>query len=218
MLNNLNGRKSENGITFTKNEDGTITANGTSIAVAYYNITRQSLPAGTYTLSGTPEGGGNTTYHIISKYGGNYQIDNGDSATFTIEETTVPTEFYIEIRNGVTLNDVVFKPMIEKGTKAHSYSPYGQAPIEFCKIGSYQDFPYKAINGDEYYDSLTATEKSNLTYGSWYKHKEISKRNITVSTSITHYNGLHWISFPKPQDSIMHGAENFKRYKLYSGY
>lgn len=49
--------------------------------------------------------------------------------------------------------------------------PLNLGDIEFCK----QDFPYKAINGNKYYDSLTDTEKSNLTYGKWYKHKEIEK-------------------------------------------
>lgn len=46
--------------------------------------------------------------------------------------------------------------MIEKGSKANSYSEYGKEPIELCKISTYQDYIYK--DSDR-----------------WYLHKEIGK-------------------------------------------
>ena len=48
------------------------------------------------------------------------------------------------------------KIMLEKGSKANSFTPYGVTPIELCKIGTYQDYIYK-------------------DNGSWYLHKEIGK-------------------------------------------
>lgn len=59
-----------------------------------------------------------------------------------------------------------------------SYTPYvsqtypiNLGTIELCKIGNYQDFPFKAINGNEYYDTLTEEQKNTLNYGNWYVHK-----------------------------------------------
>ena len=112
LLNNTNGNYTNNGLTFTKNADGTITINGTSTAVTYYNITPQTLPAGSYILNGAPSGSGGATYNIVSKYGSNYQQDYGSGVTFSISEETTPTEFYIQVRPSQTLNNVVFKPMI----------------------------------------------------------------------------------------------------------
>jgi hypothetical protein len=65
--------------------------------------------------------------------------------------------------------------MLEKGSKANHYTPYGTTPIELCGIDDYKDKPFKAVNGDETYDSLTDAQKAGLTYGNWYIYKIIGK-------------------------------------------
>ena len=57
--------KTENGLTFTNNGDGTITVKGTASADTTFNLcTDLVLTAGTYTFSGCPSNGSNTTYFI----------------------------------------------------------------------------------------------------------------------------------------------------------
>ena len=114
-----------NGITFTVNNDGTIVANGTATGIAYFNLQEKTLEAGTYILSGCPSGGGSNTYRIITKYGNNYQTDSGNGKTFTLTEETTPTERYIAISNGTTVNNLIFKPMIRLSSIQESnYEPY----------------------------------------------------------------------------------------------
>lgn len=64
---------------------------------------------------------------------------------------------------------------LEKGSKANSYTPYGTTPIKLCKIGNYEDRPFKADNDDDFYKTLDSATKQTLTYGKWYLHKEIDK-------------------------------------------
>ncbi len=46
---------------------------------------------------------------------------------------------------------------------------------EICKIGTYEDKIFKAIKGNEIYDSLTTEEQATLDYGKWYLRKAIDK-------------------------------------------
>ena len=125
------------GVTFTVNNDGTITANGesTSSYSAFSISTRHAdsnplivLPKGTYTLSGCPTGGGETTYCIqigIDSNGSWKTIatDTGNGAIFTLTEET-QIAINCPIMSGVTVENLIFKPMLEVGTVAHEYQPY----------------------------------------------------------------------------------------------
>ena len=153
-VNNTTGTITNNDITYTQNENGSITANGTSSGVSYYNITKPTLQAGTYTLSGCPSGGSvNSSYKLVMEYNGTSAVDIGNGATFTINSETTATQFYIEVRSGKTLDNLLFNIQIEKGTKANHYTPYGTTPIELCKIGTYQDRIFKS-SGKNLLDSL----------------------------------------------------------------
>ena len=63
-----------------------------------------------------------------------------------------------------------------------SYEPYQSNSVlltlgdkEICKIGDYEDKIFKAIKGNEIYDSLASEEKATLDYGKWYLRKAIGK-------------------------------------------
>ena len=101
----------KNGITLTKNADGTYTANGTATATAFFVIGTFDFAANTnYILNGCPAGGAVTTYQIILADTANaYDIGNGYNCSF--EEDTVKN-IVIRIQNGVTVNNIIFKPMI----------------------------------------------------------------------------------------------------------
>ena len=118
--------KTPNGITFTDNGDGTITANGTATANAIFAIFTTSqyfiLPKGDYVVSGGLDA--NTFIQLKNVDTDTdiaYTYENGGKFTLT-KETKVRGSLYI--RSGATVNNFVFKPMINKGTTALPYTPY----------------------------------------------------------------------------------------------
>jgi hypothetical protein len=118
-----------NGITYTVLDDGTVIANGT--ATAQSNFAFQEMWRGekitltqgeTYTLSGEPNGASADTYRLMmqnASYSQNYYCGVPAVAKYT--------EYYafIRIQQGITVNNLVFKPMLNRGSTAKPYSPYG---------------------------------------------------------------------------------------------
>ena len=137
-------------IDFTKNNDGSIYANGTANAQTDLYILGGTstyvglgLSAGTYTLSGCASGGSNTTYLIgcvvqHSDTTTTLYADYGTGSTIQVQ-TGDKFRIFIRVLNGKSV-DGTFYPQLEKGSKKNSYTPYGTTPIELCKIGNYQDF------------------------------------------------------------------------------
>ena len=139
---------SRDGITFTDNLDGTITVTGTNTStntIDYALALRAGaigvtakypiiLPAGTYTLSGCPEGGSDSTYWMqigtdnddlsYNELGRDY----GQGVTFTVNRPA-QIGLVINVATGITANNLVFKPMLEVGTVAHEYKPYSDSKL-----------------------------------------------------------------------------------------
>ena len=108
-----------NGVTFTVNNDKSITAIGTATAQVVLNVVT-SLPldtSKTYTLSGC-SGGSSTTYGLARDYLG-ICYDEPVTATTTQSNKAV----YIFIRSGVEIN-TTFYPQLEEGSAATRYTPY----------------------------------------------------------------------------------------------
>lgn len=118
-----------NGITFTKNSDGSIVANGTATANARYAFvsesgTRENIKAGAYRITGCASGGSTSSYRIvigITGVGEKYEDGNGINITISSDTTYY---FGIFIREGQTVSDLVFKPMIVSGTEDKPYETY----------------------------------------------------------------------------------------------
>ena len=149
-----------------------LTANGTATAQILYVINSSVSMTGNYTLSGSPTTSQDSTY-FLQLYGTGGVNDYGNGASISNFNGVVR----IVVRNGAVLNDVIFKPQIEKGTKKSPYTPYGTTPIELCWIPNtnYRDRLFKAIDGDSFYDTLDNTTKNSLDSGSWYKYGAIGK-------------------------------------------
>lgn len=113
-----------NGIVFTDNGDGTITANGTATADADFGIKRQNHEPymtldGVYMASGCPAGGGTDTYYLTATYGSGqgstnpqYGRDTGSGFAFTAD-STARTGVWIIIKAGVTVNNLTFTPQLQ---------------------------------------------------------------------------------------------------------
>lgn len=119
----------KNGITFTVNTDGTITVNGTATDRAIYYI------AGLYSVSppkdcimtGCPSGGGSNTYALEAYNEDQYY--HSDKGSGTLIPANFACRIIIVIRQGTTVNNLVFKPMLNYGSSALPYEPYSQSVL-----------------------------------------------------------------------------------------
>ena len=136
---------SSNGINATVNTDtGEITLNDTATATAYIRFDLHStIPAGTVV---SYSANNNSTmaqcYLNLALDGSTKQVVQLNTQNAKNQNITLDTDInrvYIQVNNGITLNNFVIKPQLEKGSKANSFTPYGTTPIELCKIGTYQD-------------------------------------------------------------------------------
>jgi hypothetical protein len=129
LLQNNATTQNVNGITFTVNADKTITANGTATADAQVTLNTSGtsapisgLETGNYKLSGCPIGGGNNTYQLFAKgLSNNYYSDSGDGVSISNDGIA-----YVRmvIKNGQTVSNLVFKPMISDLSLNLSYDDY----------------------------------------------------------------------------------------------
>jgi len=138
LMPSLFGSNTNNGITYTVNDDNTITVTG---QVASGNSNRNYghiiLPAGTYTLSGFPDTLVSTTVReaalVLCKniYSGSQNIivslysNIARTATFTLTEATdCYLRIYLYAQAGAMPANTVFKVQIEKGEEATEYEKY----------------------------------------------------------------------------------------------
>ncbi len=116
------------GVTFTVNEGGTVTVNGTATADALYILDRINIKKDVnYRLVGCPSGGANATYNMVMQDIVNWStvFDNGSGITKSYsEDYTIIIS--IQIKSGVTVNNLIFKPMLslEASATYDDYEPY----------------------------------------------------------------------------------------------
>ena len=115
------------GINYNINSDGSVTTNGTSTAVSFVNVIKDSiltLPAGTYILSGCPNDGSDSSYRIDINNGEQIK-EYGTGTTFTLNEETTLRNVRLRIASGVTVNNLIFKPMIRLSSVVDdTFEPY----------------------------------------------------------------------------------------------
>lgn len=129
--------KTQNGITFTDNKNGTITVNGTSTGYAGLVLAELLLKAGTYTLKAN-----NNLSSAIANYRiriGNLDDNNNiiktlgiGKATFTLNTDTNVQIVLQAVVDGITANNNLWKPLLYFGTDEKEFEQYGISPsIEF---------------------------------------------------------------------------------------
>ena len=128
----VNTTKTINGITFTDNGDGTVTANGTATANATFLIDKNFgfEKEGNYFLSGCPSGGGLNSFYInwYQNHTGvtikNYN-DYGSGIIIPYQHIfSENNSLAIAIIAGTTVNNLVFRPQLELGSTATEYESY----------------------------------------------------------------------------------------------
>ncbi len=122
--------KTQNGITFTVNADGSIrvtgTATGTATLILANTAALNELPFlgrdATLALSGCPSGGSSTTYYMTANFAGDntgdvgasnlLDIGVGDTKYYTNARVKSGGNLFIRVMSGTTI-DKVFYPMLE---------------------------------------------------------------------------------------------------------
>lgn len=128
LLPNDLATKTINGITITKNNDGTYKVNGTATSDVSEAICNNFISmSGTWRMLGCPSGGSSSTY-MLSAYvdywgAGSPNIDTGSGTNITYTGN-VKVRFYI--KSGTTCNNLIFKPMLttDTSTTINNWEPY----------------------------------------------------------------------------------------------
>jgi len=129
-INNKGDSFTKNGITFTFNNDGTVTANGTATGQIELLLGTVTLEPGSYKAS-IDVNGSTATYYVRLGEGTTSSspfianVGGGDNEFVLSQSKTVGA--LLIVRNGVTLNNVVFKPMIRLSSVSNAtFEPYGK--------------------------------------------------------------------------------------------
>lgn len=124
LLPNQTTNITRDGVTLTKNKDGSITLNGTSTKGFYFNIaTNISFKAGTYTNSmNTIKNGMYFSYDNIDNTMLKYSV--GRKRTFTLSQDTLYSRAFLWLDENVTFNNETFYFQTELGSTATDYEPY----------------------------------------------------------------------------------------------
>ena len=120
------------GITFTVANDGKITVKGTSTG-AYLALVRTADKAlylhkdQTYFFSCVPSNGGYATYYAyVAEEDGETFFDLGSGVKIKPTKNGYAS-ITVVVKDGVTVSNALFKPMLEVGEKATAFEPYNGA-------------------------------------------------------------------------------------------
>ena len=189
--------KTESGVTFTDNGDGTITANGTATDnTGFYcsaNTPKRAVnfPAGSsYRLGGCPAGGSFSSYRI------NFALKNSADSSWTYDVSDYGNGLYpssslftnkvidrcyvrIVISKGTVCNNLVFKPQVE-------VFPAGMATVNLLPTTAV-DGSTKTENGITFTDNHSTGNRRVTIKGTATADAEFVIANWTVAKTAVYY-------------------------------
>ena len=125
MLKPTLGTTTQNGVTYTNNGDGTYTLNGTASSTVYLDLCGFTIKSGiTYRMCGCPSGYEYGDLRLETNIDPWYH-DSGNGVTFS-RNSDQSVNIRIFIREGVTVSNIIFKPMITTNLNAtyDDFVPY----------------------------------------------------------------------------------------------
>ena len=124
FIQNTATTQTKNGVTFTVNEDKSISCNGTASSNAFFKIGDIQLEENCI-MSGCPAGGANNSYVMrLYNNGSVFKTDSGDGVLINSEIQNGYAE--IRIAAGYTCDNLTFYPMIRLASiEDDTYEPYG---------------------------------------------------------------------------------------------
>lgn len=204
----LNTTRTINGVTFTKNKDGSITMNGTATAEITYPIN-----VNTTTNTRTVLLKANSKYRMLSSYESGkyitqvfYLKNNVTTYSSSLIETVEETKagMYIRVYKDAVLENVTIYPQITKGEEYKPYIPYNSLefkdegenlyndnidnynkPIDYwiCPVALEQGETYK-LSGKLKGTKMTGCVVAVVPYGNSYSEfKDVVYRYTALNTS-----------------------------------
>lgn len=121
LLLNTATSRTINGVTFTVNEDGSVTCNGTASDAAWFPVNRSfDLYAPEGRIASIGNNGSTSTFYMNISYIGNVTTSRNYSST-----THQNVYVQLVIASGYTCNNLTFYPMIRKADiEDDTYEPY----------------------------------------------------------------------------------------------
>ena len=166
LLNNTLTSGTKNGITYTVNEDKSVTLNGTATTITWLILNNSiTFSAGTYTMS---QGNDNNNVRIFCGALNGY-VENGIRTATLNEEKT--SDVSINIPEGTTVSNFTIYPMIKEGSGTIEYEPYQSNKVTF----NLNDEKLRSVGDVK--DELVV----DLETGDYYKQENIGEFD---------YNGL----------------------------
>ncbi len=185
-----------NGITFTVNDDGTITIDGTASATVKLNIYQENAEkwlkqntAYKATVDNSVFGGISTQdcYVQLFREGSPYPV----IAYFNGSAFIVPTSYFnisqrlavqIVVKEGVTVTNQTIKPMISVASYNGDYVPYAKSNKELTDLWNANKYVEYDISGDtSSLDFTNATRK--LLVNTFTRHCMICVQNVITTTA-----------------------------------
>ena len=171
LLPNEAKSQTVNGVTFTVNSDGSITANGTATSqINFYMIDNPysyTLKANKYVLSGCPLGGDASNGYFLRltliDNGSDIRYDDiGNGVEINVLQDYRIKDSFICIRSGVTVSNLTFYPMLRPASiKDDTYVPYSMTNREIT--------PY-----------VQAISNPNLLDNPWFTVNQRGKSSYTI--------------------------------------
>lgn len=183
----------DNGITYTANDDGSITANGTfeNIEISSFaTVSWLTLPLNaTYTISGAPVLSGLSTQVRYCDLSDGHALDNassqnGDSTTFVASTSGVEAGIQISIKSTGTVssvNNLVFKPQIELGSVATEYEPY----VESVSYTPLEDGSVEGVTSLYPVTTLLTDTEGVIIDCEYYKDIDLAFENLTSEIALS---------------------------------
>ena len=210
------------GITFTVNDDKTITVNGTNTGSTanVFDIGDFTLKAGTYYFSGTPSGA------YTSGVGARLQLINvSTSAAIALnespEDTRVVIASDIQARLRIwysvsaTLNNVTFKPMLRLAEDTDdTYQPYAMTNRELTELTQATINRYIKNDAAVNIETQLATYPQNNCWSALIAHNSNTGDLVTLSGG--HLFIIKHIGFPSPINAKCEQAFDCTTGKIYT--
>lgn len=176
--------RTSNGVTLTDNRDGTYTVNGTATADANFGIGVISMQAHKYLIKGCPSGGSIQTYYVTDSYTFGFS-DVGNGAIYN-KSSAGDFTYYIRIKNGTTVNNLVFRPQVFDLTQngIDFVTAVDEAKAELLKRG---------INVDEYNEFNAGEIRSTIIKGVRVRNSKLA----TVSLNKINVVDLGTLTYTK---------------------
>lgn len=197
---NENEEKTQYGVTFKQNADGSVTINGqnTGEANSVYNLitndallARQFAKIGMLYLSGN-KAGTNVTLQCWNYDGNNSAVkDNGEGVSFVFTNVTAPYNIALVVPTNEIVDNVTINPMLNAGTTALPWAPYKDQSLTLSTPNGLPGIPVKS--GGNYTDEdgqQWVCDEIDFVRGKYIQR--IGKTNFVETSWIRNNSGQYY--------------------------